>query len=303
VRDMLSNVIPPDACLVAVALVIRSRDGPRFVFHYPPRPDTKVRRRKPLYGTELDLSGDDDSSDDAFPDDDDDLEDIGFKLHQDLEKLDLGKSKSRRLDPWDGDHHYSTPDGQLVVPWEHLFEFETRDLESILTPARPYHKKRFQLTLDPLTYLAYPIHIREDGQWRKKRREKKQKRLMTDSMTSDRTLHGETLDRGMTMFNVVFITNPDRREKDTRNLDIYDHVARKINKALKYAQAQDDYVWKESEMILGMKERAREDRLPMSSLWNQILDNSTLARALQEIYLTQGSWSNLFKASPYHRQK
>jgi hypothetical protein len=37
-------------------------------------------------------------------------------------------------------------------------------------------------------------------------------------------------------------------------------VVKKFNKALNHAQASCDYVWKESEMILAMKERAREDR-------------------------------------------
>lgn len=39
--------------LVAVALVIRSKDGPQFVFHYPPRPAIKAKDRNALYGTDL----------------------------------------------------------------------------------------------------------------------------------------------------------------------------------------------------------------------------------------------------------
>ncbi|KAF7586064.1 Nitrogen permease regulator 3, partial [Aspergillus hancockii] len=35
---MSSIARPPDPCLVAIILIVRSRAGPRFVFHYPPNP-------------------------------------------------------------------------------------------------------------------------------------------------------------------------------------------------------------------------------------------------------------------------
>ena len=39
IADSMSSVIrPPDPCLIAIALVVRSRAGPRFVYHYPPNP-------------------------------------------------------------------------------------------------------------------------------------------------------------------------------------------------------------------------------------------------------------------------
>ena len=74
--------------LIAIALVIRSRDGPRFVFHYPPHPDTKTSQRKGLYGTELDES---DSEDDTLPADNSDLDDGNFLAHK-ADKLDLSDS-------------------------------------------------------------------------------------------------------------------------------------------------------------------------------------------------------------------
>lgn len=45
-----------DSGLIAVALIIRSRDGPRFVYHYPARPTMEASRREVLYGTDLDES-------------------------------------------------------------------------------------------------------------------------------------------------------------------------------------------------------------------------------------------------------
>ena len=269
--------------LIAIALVIRSRDGPRFVFHYPPHPDTKTSQRKGLYGTELDES---DSEDDTLPVDNSDLDDGNFLAHK-AHKLDL--SDSVVTEPKDHveaaeedlDGHYDNRSGEHVVPWEHLFDFHTTDLESILTPSRAYHKKKFELSLDPLYFVSCPIHIRPDGLWNKKKPKKSRKPNPTDSETvisgrgksngsegkdkSGMVTPAETASEdgedhgGMTMFNVVFILNVPKDEADEKIATIYDHVIKKLNKALKHGQASANYVWKESEMILLMKEKAREE--------------------------------------------
>ncbi len=149
--------------LVAIALIIRSRDGPRFVFHYPPRPSTEASQEERLYGTELDKSESEDSSLEEAGSEESDLEDGGYSIprHRKVEKEDKPKQKNHvaELD-LEGDDHYDKPSGEHVVPWEHLFEFDTTDLESILTPSRAYHKKKFEMSLDPLIFVTYPIHIR-----------------------------------------------------------------------------------------------------------------------------------------------
>lgn len=40
---MSSIARPPDPCLVAIILIVRSRTGPRLVFHYPPKPLSENR--------------------------------------------------------------------------------------------------------------------------------------------------------------------------------------------------------------------------------------------------------------------
>lgn len=266
-------------CLVGVALIVRSRDGPRFVFHYPARPEFDVAKKNIRYGTELDPStslGNDDS-------DASDPEDGDFELHKEYERVGLvhepePKKKSRPMNPWDGDHHYDE-NGAQIVPWEHLDNFDTKDLESILTPARAFHKKKFVLSLDPLVFVTYPIHCYEDGNWKKKKKDKKQKEIYsaqslatpselydvaTEGSHSPENGNGENAAKedqgGMTMFNVVFILNPERNEIDQRVSEIYDNVAKVFNKALQRAQTQSNYVWKQSDHIMSMKEKAREER-------------------------------------------
>ncbi|KAK0104770.1 Nitrogen permease regulator 3 [Cadophora gregata] len=294
--------------LIAIALIIRSRDGPRFVFHYPPHPDTKTSKRRGLYGTELDES---DSEDDAPQIDNSDLDDGNILAHK-AHKLDL--SDSAVTEPKDHvesveedlDEHYDNPSGEHVVPWEHLFDFHTTDLESILTPSRAYHKKKFELSLDPLYFVSCPMHIRPDGLWNKRKPKKSRKPKVTDTETvvsgKSRSNQSESKDKsgtatpaetisedgedhgGMTMFNMVFILNVPKDEADERIATIYDHVIKKLNKALKHGQASANYVWKESEMILLMKEKAREERRPMSWLWSEVLLKSTLAATMRDVF-------------------
>jgi hypothetical protein len=268
--------------LVAIALVIRSGAGPRFVFHYPARPTAQTSKREPRYGTELDVS-DEEIPEDNGDSEESDLEDGGFQLNQAFSKTNVGEKKSgskdRHVDLLEGDEHYETPSGEHIVPWEHLGEFSTTDLESILTAPRAFHKKKFELTLDPLHFVTYPLHIREDGLWKKKK-VKKEKKLNKGSpepisgkgmsKESEQTGEAERAKApnsededdhgGMTMFNVVFILNLPKDEADERLQEIYEHVIKKFNKALNHAQASSNYVWKESRMILETKEKARDDR-------------------------------------------
>jgi hypothetical protein len=231
-------------------------------------------------------------SDETEEDSDDyDLEDGGYQLHQTFGKLDLNenannKGKTRHVDTIEGDDHFDLPTGEHVVPWENLGEFSTKDLESILTPSRAFHKRKFELSLDPLYFVSYPIHVREDGLWKKKKPKKAKKSKggtdgeiasvdgkSVDSDKKDDDENGNGMANaddansddgddhgGMTMFNVVFVLNVPKDEEDERIQEIYEHVIKKFNKALKHAQAQSNYVWKESEMILSMKEKAREER-------------------------------------------
>lgn len=286
-NEMSSYSLPTNSGPIAVALVIRSKDGPRFVFHYPPRPNTTASQRETRYGTELDQSELEEKQDVEGYSSDSDLDDGGFQLHQSLGKLNFGEKASRRKshipDPLEGDDHYDLPNGEQVVPWENLLEFSTQDLESILTPSRAYHKRRFELSLDPLYFVSYPMHIREDGLWKKKKSSKSKKIAQEerdpDSMLlgdgtamvaepeteSGKPVTGDTTSDdgedhgGMTMFNVVFVLNIPKEEEDDRIVDIYEYVIKKFSKALRHAQAQSNYVWKESEMILTMKEKSREE--------------------------------------------
>ncbi|KAI6245982.1 Nitrogen permease regulator 3 [Erysiphe necator] len=305
--------------LVAMALTIRSNDGPRFIFHYPARPRKGKCEGDILYGTDMNfnkLEAEDDKNDKNevdriefdFDDDDDDE-----KMLHSFNRISLSQEDSS-AGVIDGnplnhhiildekmhlDEHYDTPNGIHVVPWEYLFQFSTTDLENILTPSRAYRKSRFELTLDSLCFLSYPIHIREDGTWTRRKRKQKLKggNSKAESLSSttdkekgirkiydDSNLSEEYYEGGMTMFNVVFILDVPRYDMKQKVDEMFDHVVKKFNLALMEAQASSGYVWFESELILAIKEKAREDRRPMSWLWREILLLSTLASAIRDIF-------------------
>ena len=256
--------------LSAIALVIRAREGPRFVFHYPPSPSGKAVVREARFGTELDtepispVQEDGEDSDDSFGEDgycQPVFPENGHRAGP------LGSSRSSK----GGGHvveereHYTDAKGENVAPWDHLWEFPTSDLESILTPSRAFHKRKFELSLDPVNFLTYPIHIREDGVWKKKKVKKNRKKKEGDDVERkenevEKDVEKEEEDEGgMTMFNVVFMMNVPKEEEDARVQEVYEHIVKKFNKALNHAQSSDNYVWKESEMILLMKDKSREE--------------------------------------------
>jgi nitrogen permease regulator 3-like protein len=91
-------------------------------------------------------------------------------------------------------------------------------------------------------------------------------------------------DDALGMFNVVFVLKPPALEYQQRVEEMYDNVAKRFAKALKYAQAYNNYVYLESRAISAMKEKAKEHQSPLSTLWASIAGNSSLARAIEITY-------------------
>lgn len=67
--------LPPNPCLVAIALVIDSKSGPRFVFHYPAHPRDDLPPKHSIWNGYGDGVAESDSASDTrywSSDDDDD---------------------------------------------------------------------------------------------------------------------------------------------------------------------------------------------------------------------------------------
>jgi hypothetical protein len=106
----------------------------------------------------------------------------------------------------------------------------------------------------------------------------------------------------MTMFNIVFVLNPPALEYQLRVKEMYDNVTRKYAKALKYEQARFQYIWKESNKIINIKQRAKENGKylslsmilegkltlptgnPLTITWREIIETSPLAKSIAILF-------------------
>ncbi|KAL2832069.1 nitrogen permease regulator of amino acid transport activity 3-domain-containing protein [Aspergillus cavernicola] len=224
-------------------------------------------------------------------------------------------------------------DGPYRPPWESILGLPVDVWEKLLSPSPSWHKRRFEVGINDLAFVGWPVFVREDGAWRKQRRKKKKTKHRVEweggeigqnettedsqddgaeaiaastetlsphsmappkaqraSMSSNRSskMTGDSLDAddkdSMTMFNVVFVLDPPLLEYSMRVREVYDCIIKKFIKALKFDQARTDYVWRESQHILLMKEKAKEKRTSLNNLYSDLISHSSLARAICTLF-------------------
>jgi hypothetical protein len=184
--------------------------------------------------------------------------------------------------------------------FDSVFGVPSEVWEKLLSPARAWHKRRFEIGINDLAFVGWPVFVRDDGHWRKKSRRRKRKKTKSsregqqdkqgkrndredddanqtsvdgtqssrDEDNADKTDIEDNVDSQtgspesdkdtMSMFNVVFVMAPPVLEYSIHLKEMYEHVIKKFSKALKYEQDHSDYVWREAQRVLQIKERARE---------------------------------------------
>ncbi|EGE83871.1 RMD11 [Blastomyces dermatitidis ATCC 18188] len=229
---MSSIVRPPDPCLVAIILIIQSRAGPRFVYHYPPNPSTIIgsksrrnsRRKGGAKSSESSPSSDDDwSSSDDEEDERGHSSAGGNSLSQGVsEHIGKGGLSEKLGDknshaPSARGHSVSssvqfkrrsvTPDPKqdnqpdpgrgedlghfYQPPWESLLGLPTNVWEKLLSPPPSWHKRRFEVGLNDLVFVGWPVFVREDGTWRKRKKKKKKKKVRKQRPSGERQELGD----------------------------------------------------------------------------------------------------------------
>lgn len=291
---------PPNPSLVAIILVIQARSGPRFVYHYPPSPLS--RAGVDSFEERFSFYEDSSVSDDDITSTSD--EELLADEHG------RGRTKFKRADFADEeDENSSSPGidskqrGGWRVPWEHLLGLDASALERLLMPSdKSWHKRRFEVGFNDLVFVGWPVFIREDGTWRKKSRKERGNTVTAedntvgpclevsqngDHATQDKSDHQRHVDledspasnpdesqtdesREMTIFNVVFVLNPPVLEYSLRVREMYDHVVKKLGKALKWEQARANYVWQQSDLILKAKAQARHKSKSFLALFSAL---------------------------------
>jgi len=235
-----------------------------------------------------------------------------------------GRHSSRRMreehedDHEDDDEEDGAKPEATGPPWENVFGFNTSSLASLLAPKASMCRTKFEMTIDDLVFLGYPVNIRSNGTWKKQRKRKRNRAMKSNASELTVSIHGqfrgsgqecgepkelndeqegdegrerndddeaagheaddedepgedqksggaeEDKDEwddgmGMSMFHVVFVMNPPQLEYHTRVHEMYTWVVKKFARALKLEQARTDYVRKEMELILKMKDKAIHD--------------------------------------------
>ncbi|KAJ5946637.1 hypothetical protein N7454_003476 [Penicillium verhagenii] len=396
---MSSIARPPDPCLVAIILIVRSRTGPRLVFHYPPNPLSENRAKTTTKGGRRSSRSrnrhgakntDSSSSDDSGLSSDEDEEErerenqnptaqaisgqvqsgsshpttpslllarraSNFGIVDDNASIALspgtgpteptrpgslgsGRGSSLRKrggagsDPEDdGASDRDGAGGSSRAPFVSLLGLPGSVWEKLLSPSRSWHKRRFEVGINDLALIGWPVFVREDGTWRKQRRKKKKKNRsewdggelghndlegagdedgvaspdmgasiatiseMTLSPTETKRHSTASVKLGkqpddpedkdhMTMFNVVFVMDPPLLEYSGRVKEIYENAIKKFAKALKWEQARTGYVWNESQHILSVRRNARESKTSTHKLYTDLINQSSLARAIYTVY-------------------
>ncbi|KAJ9308255.1 hypothetical protein DTO217A2_2237 [Paecilomyces variotii] len=368
---MSSIARPPDPCLVAIILIVRSRAGPRFVFHYPPNPlsdnglrnPTKRRSisRKNTQGTKNNESASSDETS-STSDEEDEASYLGNSgsfgrpqsnhgIDENVVSASTVAAESERppslvssrasvrkrgansdIEDDQGTSSDARRNGSgenTRPPWETLLGLTTDVWEKLLAPSETWHKRRFEVGINDLAFVGWPVFVRDDGTWRKQKRKKKKPRpeweggdlghedqldksrleeegtapesatpagtksstasdgkapTDTKSKTSKSDESPDNDKDSMTMFNVVFVLDPPQLEYSIRIKENYENVIKKFGKALKWEQARADYVWTEAQTILHIKEKAKEQKTSVNSLYSELVSRSSLARAICTLY-------------------
>jgi len=307
---MPPTALHPNPCLVAILLVIQSRSGPRLVFHYPPDPLSNKTSHTRERGDDSTSIGELSSSDtDNVTNSTEDDEILTRKSSKKGPTSKHAPSiRAHLADEDNGEASSAENANRQDKEWQPSYEplFGLDGLVTLLTPSsRLWHKRRFEVGINDLCFLGWPVFIREDGTWQKRkiRSEKRREGGETKQPDTEGDNAGETNTESedstvatikrepspintseLTMFNVVFVMNPPVLEYNVRTKEMYDHVVKKFGKALKWEQAHQDYVWTESELITSIKTKHISKRTTTSAMYEELLSRSSLAQAIVSVY-------------------
>ena len=182
---MSTPILPPNPSLVAIILIIKTRQGVKHIFHYPPNPGQDRPHAKLDYenSSEEDTSS---SDDDSYGSLESDRIQYGGGGGESLRENDDHPDESGSISPEKshGDDWRIEADKKgkrflgLPLGFEHF-----------LCPPSSFHKKRFELTVNQLAFLGWPVFAKENGEWKSKRRSRSARdRTRRMSTISEQTL-------------------------------------------------------------------------------------------------------------------
>lgn len=172
VSEMASHPLPPNPCLVAILLLVKTSSEPRIIFHYPPKPGEDNSHFTDMF---KENPADDDSSSSSS---DDESQDSSAEIPKPIDqKVEIGTGKSTPEVDEIGSASPEKSDGLKAVKaklqWNDLFGYQSSVLSKVILPAVSSHKKRFEVGLNDKVFLGRPVFARPDGTWKKPRKSRR----------------------------------------------------------------------------------------------------------------------------------
>ncbi len=168
---MASYPLPPNPCLVAILLLVKTASEPRIIFHYPPKPGEDNSHFRDMF---KESPTDDDSSSSSS---DEESQDSSAEVPKPVEHTEeSGTGKSTPEVDEIGSVSPEKSDGlkgvKAKLQWNDLFGYPSSVLSKVLLPAMNGHKKRFEVGLNDKVFLGRPVFARPDGTWKKARKQR-----------------------------------------------------------------------------------------------------------------------------------
>jgi len=308
----------PNPCLLAILFVAQSRagSGAQIVFHYPADPLSDAQLYQDQTANEFD-EDESSSSDDSDDEESSSSTDVDFQIFTKRAQNEGNGSPDAPSRLSDEDDEFpdtatSRDDGKWRPSWEPLLGLGEDGLVSLLAPGRAWHKRKFELTINDLTFLGRPVYAREDGLWQKAGRNQARVHEEESPGRGSGTAHGsenheddddddddmaaadarstqslrpiEPAKSQLTMFHAVFVMDPPPLEHAIRVKDMYDNVVKKFSKALKWEQARNDYIWRQADLMQSIKSAHVSQRTPTAALYAETLKRSSLAAAVAKVF-------------------
>lgn len=167
----MSNPLPPNPCLVAVILVVKTTSEPCIAFHYPPRPGGDNSHYKDIFKdrsafeestTSSSDSGSQDSAAETYEPAQHPEDKVIGGSPPDIETGSASPQKGSGL-------HVDRRKSQ----WNDLFGFPSGVLARLLCPVVSSHKKRFEIGINDKVFIGRPMFAKQNGDWRRTRKERR----------------------------------------------------------------------------------------------------------------------------------
>ncbi|KPI44278.1 Nitrogen permease regulator 3 [Cyphellophora attinorum] len=282
----------PNPCLLGIILVAQTRagTGAQILFHYPP--DPLAQDEQHLQDADQVVADDSSSSDSGSESSsDDNIYEITTSKATDISHGEDNDETYDELSRVRSDEHWKPS-------WEPLLGIGEEGLVSLLAPGRAWHKRKFELGINDLVLVGRPVYVRESGRW-KRRRRRHHNRLEEHTEIDEEDAGGTDQDPTSEAEDQP---PPDEQEaevdasSDKSALTIprahaaikemYDNVIKKLAKVLKWEQANNDYVWTQTDLVHSIKASHYAQRSSTNVLYNDLLKQSSLATAIATIYRT-----------------